>query len=86
MLKIKEKYYSEILAQFKREVDKCPEIEGDFKEEFFLISYIPFSINTLVKVEVFILQKLQIGKECMKKYILTIGMWFYSGKPICYIM
>ncbi|NMA86098.1 MAG: site-specific DNA-methyltransferase [Tissierellia bacterium] len=35
LLKIKEKYYSEILAQFKREVDKCPEIEGDFKEEFF---------------------------------------------------
>lgn len=35
LLKIKERYYSEILAQFKKEVDGCPEIEGNFKEEFF---------------------------------------------------
>ncbi len=31
LLKIKERYYSEILAQFKKEVDECPEIEGNFK-------------------------------------------------------
>ena len=31
LLKIKERYYSEILAQFKKEVDGCPD-EGNLKE------------------------------------------------------
>ncbi len=35
LLKIKEKYYSKILKQFKREVDQCEIITGSFREEFF---------------------------------------------------
>lgn len=35
LLKIKEKYYSEILSVFKKEVEGCSDIQGSFKEEFF---------------------------------------------------
>lgn len=35
LLKIKEEYYSSILRRFKKEIDKCPELKGNFKEEFF---------------------------------------------------
>lgn len=35
LLKIKEKYYSKVLKQFKKEVDECEIITGPFREEFF---------------------------------------------------
>ena len=75
LLKIKEKYYSKIIEQLKKEIKEDKQITADFKEEFYdkLYSFFEKYFN-------------ECGKKYMREYIHQTMTYAYFGKQTCYTM
>ena len=84
LLKIKEKYYGNVLSKFKQEVNSDPIIDTTLKRIFELL--FNFLKNILVNVALFILLKQRTIKKYMKRYIQIQKMLHCFGKQTRFIM